>query len=247
MDFNNKYAKVIGVSDDGIKSLEYIVNYKNNKNILSTEKISINQDIDKDYAAKILDEIEIVFITYNSKEQRTCDIVKAVNFMAKERRIVSIGLDVNNDEKKVEFDFNAEFVINDENRDLICELINLMVESVSEDCTINIDLTDLKEILSKEKGLAHGFIESDKSIDNNELVESLFESIIKTNEELTKKKGIVFISLGNDYCKIEEVLSILNEMLENIQSKIDSKCDLIFTLALNEDLKDKIKMGILYN
>ena len=94
--------------------------YKNNNEILSTEKISINQDIDKDYAAKILDEVEILFITYNSKEQRTCDIVKAVNYMAKERRIVSIGIDVNQDKKKVEFDFNAEFIMTDENRNLIC-------------------------------------------------------------------------------------------------------------------------------
>ncbi|MCE9674968.1 hypothetical protein LPC27_04270 [Paraclostridium bifermentans] len=247
MNFNNKYAKIIGVSEDGIKNLEYIVNYKNNKEILDTEKISINQDIDKDYAAKILDEIEIVFITYNSKEQRTCDIVKAINYMAKERRIVSIGIDVNQDEKKVEFDFNAEFVMRDNNSTLICELIDMMVESVSEECTINIDLTDLKEILSKEKGLAHGFIESDNSTSKEELVDMLFDTIIKTNDELTKKKGIVFISLGNEYCKIEEVLSILNEVLENIQGKIDGKCDLIFTLALNENLNDKIRMGILYN
>ena len=247
MNFNNKFAKIIGVSEDGIKNLEYIINYKNNNEILSTEKISINQDIDKDYAAKILDEVEILFITYNSKEQRTCDIVKAVNYMAKERRIVSIGIDVNQDNKKVEFDFNAEFIMTDENRNLICELIDMMVESVSEECTINIDLTDLKEILSKEKGLAHGFIESDKSVNKEELVEMLFDSILKTDEDLTKKKGIVFISLGNEYCEIEEVLHMLNEMLENIQGKIDSKCDLIFTLALNENLKDKIRMGILYN
>lgn len=247
MNFNNKYAKVIGVSEDGIKNLQYIVNYKNNKEILETEEISINQDIDKDYAAKILDEIEIVFITYNSKEQRTCDIVKAINYMAKERRIVTIGLDVNEDNKKAEFDFNAEFIMDDENRELICDLIDMMVESVSEECTINIDLTDLKEILSKEKGLAYGFIESDKTKNKEELVNMLFDSILKTSEELTKKKGIVFISLGNEYCKIEEVLIILNEMLEDIQSRIDNKCDLIFTLALNENLKDKIRMGILYN
>lgn len=243
----NKYAKIIGVSEDGIKNLEYIVNYKNNKEILDTEKISINQDIDKDYAAKILDEIEIVFITYNSKEKRTCDIVKAINYMAKERRIVSIGLDVNQDGKKAEFDFNAEFAMNKNNEDLICELIDMMVESVSEECTINIDLTDLKEILSKEKGLAHGFIESDNSMSKEELVEMLFNTIMQTNDELTKKKGIVFISLGNEYCKIEEVLFILNEMLENIKDRIDEKCDLIFTLALNENLNDKIRMGILYN
>lgn len=247
MNFNNKYAKIIGVSEDGIKNLEYIVNYKDNEKILATEKISINQDIDKDYAAKILDEIEIVFITYNSKEQRTCDIVKAINYMAKERRIVSIGIDVNEDEKKVEFDFNAEFIMNKSNSTLICELIEMMIESVSEECTINIDLTDLKEILSKEKGLAHGFIESDNSVSKEELVNMLFETIVKTNDELTKKKGIVFISLGNDYCKIEEALFILNEMLENIQSKIDEKCDLIFTLSLNEKLNDKIRIGILYN
>lgn len=247
MNFNNKYAKIIGVSEDGIKNLEYILNYKNNTKILDTEKISLNQAIDKDYAAKILDEIEIVFITFNSKEQRACDIVKAINYMAKERRIISIGIDVNSEEKKVEFDFNAEFVMTNDNSVLICELIDMMVESVSDECTINIDLTDLKEILSKEKGLAYGYIESDNSINKEDLVNMLFNSIIKTNEELTKKKGIVFISLGNDYCKIEEALLILNEMLENIQCKIDEKCDLIFTLSLDENLKDKIRMGILYN
>ncbi|MEG2727429.1 MAG: hypothetical protein RR940_04245 [Bacilli bacterium] len=247
MDFNNKFAKIIGVSEDGIKNLKYIVDYKDNKEVLETEEISINQDIDKDYAAKILDEIEIVFITYNSKEQRTCDIVKAVNYMAQQRRIVSIGLDVNQDKKKVEFDFNAEFTMTDENKDLICDLVNMIVESVSEECTINIDLTDLKELLPKEKGLAHGFIESDKSASKEELVELLFNSIVKTEEDLTKKKGIVLISLGNDYCEIEQVLFILNEMLQDIQGRIDDKCELIFTLALNENLKDKIKMGILYN
>ena len=247
MNFNNKYAKIIGISEDGIKNLEYILNYKNNKNILDTEKITINQAIDKDYAAKILDEIEIVFITYNSKEQRSCDIVKAINYMAKERRIVSIGLDVNQDEKKVEFDFNAEFVMEESNKVLICELIDMMVESVSDECTINIDLTDLKEILSKEKGLAYGYIEKDNSINKEDLVNMLFDNMVKTNEELTKKKGIVFISLGADYCKIEEALLILNEMLGNIQSKIDESCDLISTLFLDENLKDKIRMGILYN
>ena len=30
MNFNNKFAKIIGVSEDGIKNLEYITNYKNN-------------------------------------------------------------------------------------------------------------------------------------------------------------------------------------------------------------------------
>ncbi|MCB5942765.1 hypothetical protein LJB68_14660, partial [bacterium 210820-DFI.6.52] len=90
------------------------------------------------------------------------------------------------------FDFNAEFVMRDNNSTLICELIDMMVESVSEECTINIDLTDLKEILSKEKGLAHGFVESDNSTSKEELVDMLFDTIIKTNDELTKKKGIVF-------------------------------------------------------
>ena len=33
MDLNNKYAKVIGVSEAGIKNLQYILNYKNNKKL----------------------------------------------------------------------------------------------------------------------------------------------------------------------------------------------------------------------
>ena len=66
MDLNNKYAKVIGVSEAGIKNLQYILNYKNNKKLLAIEEISENQAIDKDYAAKILEEKDIMLITYNS-------------------------------------------------------------------------------------------------------------------------------------------------------------------------------------
>ncbi|MDO7205940.1 hypothetical protein Q5M85_19470 [Paraclostridium bifermentans] len=38
-----------------------------------------------------------------------------------------------------------EFVMRDNNSTLICELIDMMVESVSEECTINIDLTGFKK------------------------------------------------------------------------------------------------------
>lgn len=247
MELNNKYAKVIGVSEDGIKNLQYIVNYKNNKNILATEEITENQSIDKDYAAKILDEIDIMFITYNSKEQRTCDIVKAINYMANERRVISIGLDLNPDAKKVEFELNAEIVMTEENKDVICEMISMMVISVEDETTINIDLTDIKEVLSKEQGLSYSVIEGDKSLNKDGIVEKLFENILQTNGELTNKKAVVFVSIGNNYCKIEDVLVMLTEMLENIQGRISSKCDLIFSLDLNEGLKDKIKVGLIHN
>lgn len=247
MDLNNKYAKVIGVSEAGIKNLQYIVNYKDNKKILDKEEITENQAIDKDYAAKILDEVDIMFITYNSKEQRTCDIVKAINYMANERRVISIGLDLNTDEKKVEFELNAEIVMTEENKQAICELISMMVISVEDETTINIDLTDIKEVLSTEQGLVYSFIESDRSLDKNGLVEKLFSNIVKTNEELTNKKAVVFVTLGENYCKIEDVLVMLTSMLEDIQSKISSKCDLIFALDLNNKLNDKIKIGLIHN
>lgn len=247
MDLSNKYAKVIGVSEAGINNLQYIVNYKNNKQILATEEISENQDIDKDYAAKILDEVDIMFITYNSKEQRTCDIVKAINYMANERRVISIGLDLNTDAKKVEFELNAEIVMTEENKEAICELISMMVISVEEETTINIDLTDIKEVLSTEQGIVYSVIESDKSLDKEGLVEKLFENILKTNEELNNKKAVVFVSIGEKYCKVEDVLLMLTAMLEDIQGKISPKCDLIFSLDLDNNLNDKIKIGLVHN
>ncbi|MGL5752853.1 MAG: hypothetical protein ACRCXT_20100 [Paraclostridium sp.] len=247
MDLSNKYTKVIGVSEAGINNLQYIVNYKNNKQILATEEISENQDIDKDYAAKILDEVDIMFITYNSKEQRTCDIVKAINYMANERRVISIGLDLNTDAKKVEFELNAEIVMTEENKEAICELISMMVISVEEETTINIDLTDIKEVLSTEQGLVYSVIESDKSLDKEGLVEKLFENILKTNEELNNKKAVVFVSIGEKYCKVEDVLLMLTAMLEDIQGKISPKCDLIFSLDLDNNLNDKIKIGLVHN
>lgn len=247
MDLSNKYTKVIGVSEAGINNLQYIVNYKNNKQILATEEISENQDIDKDYAAKILDEVDIMFITYNSKEQRTCDIVKAINYMANERRVISIGLDLNTDAKKVEFELNAEIVMTEENKEAICELISMMVISVEEETTINIDLTDIKEVLSTEQGIVYSVIESDKSLDKEGLVEKLFENILKTNEELNNKKAVVFVSIGEKYCKVEDVLLMLTAMLEDIQGKISPKCDLIFSLDLDNNLNDKIKIGLVHN
>ena len=91
--------------------------------------------------------------------------------MANERRVISIGLDLNTDAKKVEFDLNAEIVMTEENKNTICELISMMVISVEDETTINIDLTDIKEVLSTEQGLAYSFVESDKSLDKDGLVE----------------------------------------------------------------------------
>jgi uncharacterized membrane-anchored protein YitT (DUF2179 family) len=127
------------------------------------------------------------------------------------------------------------------------ELPGLLEKIKETDPKSFVTITDIKEVLSTEQGLAYSFVESDKSLDKDELVEKLFENVVKTNEELTNKKAVVFVTLGENYCKIEDVLVMLTSMLENIQGKISSKCGLIFALDLNNNLNDKIKIGLIHN
>ena len=95
-----KYSKFIGIGQEGIETLNAFKN-KLEKNF-SFEEINLKQDVDKDYVRALLDGIEVLVLTYNSEDKKVRDIVKAISFMAVERRVLCIGLDSSLKENKDE-------------------------------------------------------------------------------------------------------------------------------------------------
>ena len=68
--------------------------------------------MDKDYVRALLDGIEVLVLTYNSEDKKVRDIVKAISFMAVERRVLCIGLDSSLKENKDEMGVDQEIKIN---------------------------------------------------------------------------------------------------------------------------------------
>lgn len=238
-------AKLIGIGDDGIKNLEFMS--KKVKNHMDLEKIAINQDVDKDFVRELLDGVDFLFLTYNSEDKRALQIVNAIAFMADERRILSIGLDSAQKENKDDVNVNRELKINEENLENLLNLLKMMIDSVSDLCMINIDLTDLKEVLASDKGIRYSYGEFIKEISKEEIVKTLKENSVQTSDELTAKKEVILVEMDSNYCEEEKMMVMLNELLETIQENSEDTYEGIFSLFLKDNANEKIKIGLIYN
>ena len=238
-------AKIIGIGDEGIKTLDSISNkISHNMNL---EKIAVNQDVDKDYVRDLLDGVDILFLTYNSEDKKSLQIVNAIAYMAEERRVLSIGLDSSKKENKDDVNLNREFKIDEENIDTLLNVINMLLDSISESCMINIDLSDLKETLCAEKGIKYSCGEFDKEVSCEDIVKSLLENTIKTNDEFTDSNQIILVEIDSNYCDEEKMLIVLNELLMKIQDSNECSYDTIFSLYVREKAEGKIKIGLVCN
>lgn len=237
----NKNAKIIGIGNEGIKNLDSIYNVV--KNNVDIEKININQDVDKEYVRQLLDGVDILLLTYSTLDKRAVDIVKAISFMAGERRVLSIGFNSSQKEHKEELGLNQEFIINDDNCNEIMNLMNMMIESVSYDCMISIDLTDLKELFLAEHGIKYSYKSFDKSFTSDKISEELLNNLKEIKSDFTEKKGIMFVEM----VKGEESLDLLNEVLTKVQENSTSTYEIIFSLYLKEDTNNEIKIGLICN
>ena len=83
--------------------------------------------------------------------------------MADERRVLSVGLDLSEKENKNEIKINREIKINNDNTDSLLNIIDMIIDSISDECTISIDLTDIKEGLASDKGIKYSYGEFDKN------------------------------------------------------------------------------------
>lgn len=239
-----KSAKLIGIGEEGIKNLESI-SHKLNDNIY-LEKINIKQDVDKEYVRALLDGIDVLFLTYSSEDKEALNIVKAIGIMANERRVLSIGLNSSTKEVKDSLEIDREIHINDENTDKLFGIFNMMLDSMLDTCMINIDLTDLKEVIMGENGIKYSCEEFKNTEHQEYIVKILFDNMIKTKEELVGKKGIVLLEMGSNNFKSEDMIK-LNSLLTLIQNSCEDTYESIFSIYLKEELNGKIKVGLIYN
>lgn len=237
----NKNAKIIGIGNEGISNLESI--YSVVKENVDTEKINIKQDVDKEYVRQLLDGVDILLLTYSTEDKRAVDIVKAISFMAGERRVLSIGLNSSEKEHKEELGLNQEFLINEENCNEIMNIINLMIEAVSDFCMISIDLTDLKELFASEGGIKYSFNKFEISKSEGEIAEELISNIKEVGTDFIEKKGILFVEMNNS----ENAIVFLHNVLTEIQEKSASTYEIIFSLYMKEISKNEVKFGLVYN
>lgn len=238
-------AKMIGIGEDGIKILDSISDKIVHN--MDLEKITVNQDVDKDYVRELLDGVDVLFLTYNSEDKKSLQIVNAIGYMADERRVLSVGLDSAKKENKDDVNLNREFKINDENTDTLLNVMNMLLDSISDFCMINIDLSDLKETLCAEKGIKYSCGEFAKSVNNDEIVNALLENTIESGEEFVGKKQVILVEMDSNYCEEEKMLIILNDLLMKIQDNNKESYETIFSLYIREKSQEKIKIGLVCN
>lgn len=235
-----KGTKLIGIGNDGIQKLEEVESKVVEK--IDIEKISINKDVDKDYVRALLDGVDILLLTYNSEDKQALQIVNAIGYMAEERRVLSVGLDLNEKENKTEIKINREIKTNNDNTDTLLNIIDMIIDSIADECMISVDLTDIKEGLASEMGIKYSYGEFDKNNSVEEIANKLMESAEQTSDELTGKKLMILVEMSSMYD-----IAYLNEVLNAIQDKSADSYEAIFSLYTKEELKDKIKISLIYN
>ena len=235
-----KGTKLIGIGNDGIQKLEEVESKVVEK--IDIEKISINKDVDKDYVRALLDGVDILLLTYNSEDKQVLQIVNAIGYMAEERRVLSVGLDLNEKENRTEIKINREIKINNNNTDTLLNIVDMIIDSIADECMISVDLTDIKEGLASEMGIKYSYGEFDKNNSVEEIANKLMESAEQTSDELTGKKLMILVEMSSMYD-----IAYLNEVLNAIQDKSEDSYEAIFSLYTKEELKDKIKISLIYN
>lgn len=238
-------AKLIAIGEDGIRNLNNIKDKV--KDNMAFEQIAINQDVDKDYVRNLLDGVDILFLTYSTEDRRAKDILKAIGYMAKERRVLSIGLNSSTKEEKDELNIDRQIIISEDNTNKITSIMNMMIESISQECMISIDLTDLKEVLCTDKGIKYSYNEFEKDQNTDDVVVSILESIEECGCEFEGKKGTIFIDLDQNHFAEKNMLVVVNELLTKIQDNTDDSYDLIFSLNVKDNENSNARIGLIYN
>ena len=108
-----KYTKVIAVGDEAINYLEDIKH--NLQKNASFENIKVTKDVDKEFVRGLLDGIEVLYMLYDSSDKDVVNILKAISFMAQERRVLCIGLDICLKENKEDMKLAGEKLVQQAN------------------------------------------------------------------------------------------------------------------------------------
>lgn len=236
-----KYSKFIGVGSEGVETLNSFKN-KLEKNF-SFEEINLNQDVDKEYVRALLDGVDVLVLSYNSEDKKVRDIIKAISFMANERRVLCLGLDSSLKENKDDMGLDQEIKINKYNFDKIQDLINIVVESIDEDVFLSIDLTDLRDIFNKESAISYSYEEFDKDAQMDHIVKTITEETYSTEGEAAKKKAILFYEFEKEL--IENELLFINDINMKVSEILGETYDLLFSFNPVNDNNKKLKISLI--
>ena len=235
-----KYTKVISVGDEAINYLENIK--QDLENNTSFENIKVSKDVDKEFVRGLLDGIEVLYMLYDSSDKDIANITKAISFMAKERKVLCIGLDICLKENKEDLGVDKEFKLNKYNLNTTIDMINIICEAMHEDTLIYVDLSDLKEIFQSKGAVSYSVKEFELDKNHAELAKMLEEDFYKSEGELTSKKGLLLAessqAAGND------TLIYLHQVINALQDLNESNIDVVF--SYNEKQKDTKTMKIAY-
>ena len=235
-----KYTKVIAVGEEAINYLEDIK--QDLEKNASFENIKVTKDVDKEFVRGLLDGIEVLYMLYDSSDKDISNITKAISFMAKERKVLCIGLDICLKENKEDLGVDKEFKLNKYNLNTTIDMINIICEAMHEDTLIYVDLSDLKELFQGEGAVAYSVEEIELNQNPADLAKMLEEDFYKSEGELTSKKGLLLAessqAAGND------TLIYLHQVINALQDLNESNIDVVF--SYNEKAKDQKTMKIAY-
>ena len=236
-----KYCKFIGVGSEGIETLlEFKEKIEKN---CSLEEITLNQDIDKESVRNILDGVEILLIAFNSEDKRESDIVKAISFMATEKRILCIGFDLSLKENKEDMGLNHVIKLNKYNFATVGDMINMMIEAVDEATFLAIDFYDLKEIFENGKAVKYSLERFKKDASIDEVAKTLVEETYTTVGDAVNKKAVVLFEMPKGL--VEEELLYINDITMKISEILGDTYDIIYSVNSVDSNKDTYKVCLL--
>ncbi|WP_455542398.1 hypothetical protein [Intestinibacter sp.] len=235
-----KYTKVISIGEAAIDYLEDIK--KDLEKNASFENIKVTKDVDKEFVRGLLDGIEVLYMLYDSSDKDVCNITKAVSFMAKERKVLCIGLDICLKENKEDLGVDKEFKLNKYNLNTTIDMINLICEAMDEDTLIYVDLSDLKELFQGGGAVAYSVEEIELDKNPSELAQMLEDDFYKSEGELTLKKGLLLSECSE--AAGDNTLIYLHQVINSLQDLNESNIDIVF--SYNEKVKSTKTMKIAY-
>lgn len=235
-----KISKVIGISERGIELVEKID--CSELSHTKIEKIDKDKDVDKDFVRNLLDEIEILYLIFDSTDKRAIEIVKAIGFMAAERKTLCIGFDFST-EKAVEIEEIDRYIQTEEkNIEEITDLMDMMAESITEEPILNLDITDLRDIMITDKDIKYICTKLDYGTESKAAVEKIMEDIESTGDEFISRKCIIILE-GDERVTFDYISELMLEFEERCSG---DKSSVIFANLVKEEAK-QVKVCVLFN
>lgn len=242
-----KNTKVIAIGESAIDYLEDIK--KDLQKNTNFENIKVTKDVDKEFVRSLLDGIEILYIVYDSSDKDTCNITKAVSFMANERKVLCIGLDICLKENKDDLGVDKEFKLNKYNLESTIDMINLISEAVDEETLMYVDISDLKELFQGESAVSYSVEEFELNQNPVDVAKTLQEDFYKSEGDLILKKGLLLTETSQ--MAKDNTLMYLNEirtaLLDLEECNLEYAMDIIFSYNEKEKSENTMKIAYLRN